>query len=189
MKGLNRITTELAKLHLGSRGTEENEESRVLEHIESRAPISKDSGELAERQESRWDKLADNVARIGGSWPFIATFILFLALWTGLNGYLLGVGAAFDPYPYRFLNLVLSMVAALQAPIIMMSQNRQAEKDRIAASHDYEVNLRSEIEILGMQQKLDALRGEQHDQILAQQALIMRKLEEIASKIQGGKCS
>lgn len=187
MQSLSRITTELAKLHLGSSGTEESEETRVLEHIESRAPISQDSGELAELQESRWDKLADTVARAGGSWPFIAAFILSLALWTGLNGFLLSSSVAFDPYPFIFLNLILSMLAAFQAPIIMMTQNRQAEMDRIAASHDYEVNLRSEIEILGMQQKLDALRGEQHERILAQQTLILQKLEVIAAVMEEGK--
>ena len=76
--------------------------------------------------------------------------------------------SAFDPYPFIFLNLVLSMLAAIQAPIIMMSQNRQAQKDRIAATHDYEVNLRSEIEILGLQEKLDVMRTEQHLELLSQ---------------------
>lgn len=103
-----------------------------------------------------WQKLADRVARVGGSWSFIITFVLALAAWVTLNALL--ATRAFDPYPFIFLNLMLSMVAALQAPIIMMSQNRQAAIDRAAAEHDYVVNLRAELEIMLLHDKLDALR-------------------------------
>ena len=99
-----------------------------------------------------WEKLADDVARVGGSWTFIAGFSLALALWVGAN--LLLAGRAFDPYPFIFLNLVLSTVAALQAPVIMMSQNRQAARDREAAEHDYRVNLRAELEIMRLHDRL-----------------------------------
>ena len=107
-------------------------------------------------ERDRWAKLADRVAMIGGSWSFILTFVIALAAWVMLNALL--ATRAFDPYPFIFLNLVLSMVAALQAPIIMMSQNRQAAIDRAAAEHDYVVNLRAELEIMLLHDKLDALR-------------------------------
>lgn len=117
-------------------------------------------------------RAADAVARFGGSWPFIAIFILCLGLWALVN--LAMAGDAFDPYPFIFLNLLLSMLAAIQAPIIMMSQNRQAERDRLAASHDYEVNLKAEIEIMALHDKLDQMR----DQEL--RSLIERQNEQIA---------
>jgi len=93
-----------------------------------------------------------------------------LIIWIGLNTVLLTrIGTPFDPYPYIFLNLILSMLAALQAPVIMMSQNRHAAKDRIAAGHDYEVNLKAELEILALHQKVDTLREQQWMELLAMQ--------------------
>ena len=100
------------------------------------------------------DRLADRVADVGGSWAFIASFSACLFAWAGLNLYLAGSGRAFDPYPFIFLNLLLSTVAALQAPVIMMSQKRQAIRDRHAAEHDYRVNLRAELEIMRLHDKL-----------------------------------
>lgn len=102
------------------------------------------------------ERLADRVAAVGGSWGFIIAFGLFLAAWAVVNTVIL-VTHAFDPFPYIFLNLMLSMLAALQAPIIMMSQNRQAAKDRLQSRLDYEVNVRAEIEIAGLHQKIDRL--------------------------------
>jgi uncharacterized membrane protein len=101
-------------------------------------------------------RLADKVAAIGGSWRFIIGFALFLTVWAVVNTAVL-VDHAFDPYPYIFLNLLLSMLAALQAPIIMMSQNRQAEKDRLAAALDYEVNVKAETAIAELHEKVDRL--------------------------------
>jgi uncharacterized membrane protein len=105
-----------------------------------------------------WDRLADKVAAIGGSWSFIFGFGAVLALWVGSNLVLAIWHRAFDPYPFIFLNLLLSTLAAIQAPVIMMSQNRQAKKDRQAAEHDYLVNLRAELEIMRLHDKLDRLR-------------------------------
>jgi uncharacterized membrane protein len=105
------------------------------------------------------DRLADRVAAVGGSWGFIIAFGLVLVGWMGLN--LALVTRAFDPYPFIFLNLMLSTLAAIQAPVIMMSQNRQAAKDREAAEHDYLVNLRAELEIMRLHDKLDAVRAEE----------------------------
>ncbi len=105
------------------------------------------------------ERLADRVAAIGGSWGFISTFCLFLVGWSILNTVVLGA-RAFDPFPFIFLNLMLSMLAALQAPIIMMSQNRQAAKDRLEARMDYETNLRAEAQINRLLEEVAAIRAE-----------------------------
>lgn len=104
------------------------------------------------------ERLADKVAAVGGSWGFIIGFGVALAVWMAWNVATRGFGLAFDPYPFIFLNLMLSTLAAIQAPIIMMSQNRAAQRDREAAEHDYIVNLRAELEIMHLHDKMDALR-------------------------------
>ncbi|MEO8455515.1 MAG: DUF1003 domain-containing protein [Sphingomicrobium sp.] len=108
------------------------------------------------RNQSFGDRLSDRVAAVGGSWGFIVAFSIFLIAWTALNTLVLAQ-RAFDPYPFIFLNLMLSMVAALQAPIIMMSQNRQAAKDRLEDRIDYETNAHAASEIDQVQEKLDLL--------------------------------
>lgn len=127
------------------------------------------------------ERVADAIARFGGSWGFIGGFILFLALWVVANVWLLRA-RPFDPYPFIFLNLLLSMLAALQAPVIMMSQNRQAARDRAAAEHDYAVNLKAELEIMALHDKLDQLRVGHLEKILVAQgeqiALLQRLVEE-----------
>jgi len=147
---------------------------RVLESSAARQPIARNPNDTFEARSSFGDRLADAMARIGGSWRFIASFCVFLVLWTAANIFL--AGRAFDPYPFIFLNLVLSMLAAIQAPIIMMSQNRQALHDRIDAAHDYEVNLKAEIEIMALHDKLDQLRNEQL-------AAILTRIEALADDI------
>jgi uncharacterized membrane protein len=138
-------------------------EKTVLVSASEGKTVSRDiTSDLADRQ-TFGQRLADSIARVGGSWSFIVSFILFLAVWALLNVWLLE-SRSFDPYPFVFLNLVLSMVAALQAPIIMMSQNRQAERDRADALHDYEVNLKAEIEIMALHEKMDEMR---HQELLA----------------------
>jgi len=101
-----------------------------------------------------WERIADRMAEIGGSWSFLCGFALALAGWIGLNLALARWSEAFDPYPFIFLNLVLSTLAAVQAPVILMSQNRQADRDRQAAEHDYRVNLRAELEIMRLHDRL-----------------------------------
>jgi len=136
----------------------EPEERNVLRSFEARRPISRDAAEIEEAEAGFGDRLSDRVAAVGGSWAFIVGFGVVLAAWMLLNtGVLAHWHLSFDPYPYIFLNLMLSMLAAIQAPIIMMSQNRQSDKDRVAARHDYEVNLRAELEIMRLHEKLDAL--------------------------------
>ena len=134
------------------------EERGVLEAIVSRQIVSDDAGELADERASFGERLSDQVAAVGGSWGFIIAFAIVLFGWMLLNSEVLTrFDAAFDPYPFIFLNLLLSTLAAIQAPIIMMSQNRASNKDRIAAAHDYEVNLRAEIDIIRLHEKIDLL--------------------------------
>lgn len=146
------------------RGTDalSERERRVLHKMARRRHVTRNPDEVAAETASFGGWLADRVAAVGGSWSFVMGFGLFLLAWTAVNtGILARWHGAFDPYPYVFLNLILSMLAAIQAPIIMMSQNRQAAKDRIAAALDYETNLKAELEIMSLHEKLDQLRLEQ----------------------------
>ncbi|WP_370637870.1 DUF1003 domain-containing protein [Flavobacterium wongokense] len=102
------------------------------------------------------ERVADKVADFGGSWTFIISFLIFIVIWIGVNVFIY-VNKEFDPYPFILLNLILSCVASLQAPIIMMSQNRQEDKDRERAKKDFEINLKSEMEICEINRKLDML--------------------------------
>jgi uncharacterized membrane protein len=124
-----------------------------------RIGVGRDPHALFDARQTFGEKLADRVAAIGGSWGFIMGFGLFLAAWAVLNTVVLGAHA-FDPFPFIFLNLMLSMLAALQAPIIMMSQNRQAAKDRFEARLDYETNTRAELQIESLHEKIDMLTME-----------------------------
>lgn len=134
------------------------EEQRVLQRVASGNLIGLDAEELAAVNASLGDRLADRVAAVGGSWGFIIFFSVVLLAWMLVNSrWAAGLGLTWDEYPYIFLNLMLSTLAALQAPIIMMSQNRQSAKDRITARHDYEVNLRTQLEIVRVHRKLDGL--------------------------------
>jgi uncharacterized membrane protein len=136
---------------------------RFLAGTFRRAPQIRDVNELFEERLTFGERLADRVAAVGGSWSFIVGFSLFLVAWAILNTVVLA-SRAFDPFPFIFLNLMLSMLAALQAPIIMMSQNRQAAKDRLEARLDYETNLRSEAEIASLHDKIDLLLAMAGDQ-------------------------
>ncbi len=145
-------------------------EKLVLKKITDRLHISRNVIKEHEEQYSFGQRLADKVAAFGGSWAFIILFGGILLTWIGFNSLvLIQWNKAFDPYPYILLNLMLSMIAALQAPIIMMSQNRQAVKDRADAEHDYEVNLKAELEIAALHEKIDSLRQEQLEQLLVRQ--------------------
>ncbi len=150
----------------------ENEERHVLDDIAAQKITSRDATGNADENATWWDRLADRVAAVGGSWGFIFTFIAILFGWMLLNtGVLAQWRMQFDPYPYIFLNLMLSMTAALQAPVIMMSQNRASAMDRLAASHDYEVNLRAELEIVRLHHRLD----EMHKDVSALVAVLAQR--------------
>jgi uncharacterized membrane protein len=135
-------------------------ERHVIERVARRIAVSRDVGTSFEESRTFGERLADRIAAFGGSWTFLMLFGAAIAAWVAINTLLLvRTGQQpFDPYPFILLNLFLSLVAAIQAPVIMMSQNRQAAKDRVQAGHDYEVNLKAEIEIMALHEKMDELR-------------------------------
>jgi uncharacterized membrane protein len=144
----------------GGLSTLSERERRVITTIARRQHVTRNLNRAVDADRTFGDRLADRVAGFGGSWAFILIFIGLLISWVALNTLAVGrFGIAFDSYPFIFLNLILSMVAALQAPIILMSQNRQAARDRIAASLDYEVNLKAELEIMALHDLLAAAPG------------------------------
>ena len=127
-------------------------ERAVIARLLRREMSVPDSNKVFDTGLTFGQRLADRVASFGGSWTFILLFFSVMTVWIVLN---VAAGQAFDPYPFILLNLVLSMLAALQAPVIMMSQNRQAAKDRLDAQHDYEINLKAEMEIMTLHTKMD----------------------------------
>jgi uncharacterized membrane protein len=126
-------------------------------------------------------RIADKVAKFGGSWRFIILFTVILAIWIIFNA-TLPQKERFDPYPFILMNLVLSCIAALQAPVIMMSQNRQEEKDRKQSENDYMVNLKAEIGIQTLHQKMDLLIQEQFKELINTQAQQLKLLEQLIEK-------
>lgn len=155
---------------------------QVLESIKKSELISSDTLNDTKTKVSFSEKIADKVADFGGSWTFILSFLGFLLLWIAVN-VILFANKGFDPYPFILLNLILSCVAALQAPIIMMSQNRQEVKDRDRAKNDYMINLKSELEIRILHEKIDHLIMHQQQELLeiqkVQTDLMQTILEEI----------
>jgi uncharacterized membrane protein len=147
----------------------------VIALVAAEAP-SQGHPALGPDDRSFWERLADHVAAIGGSWGFIFGFFVVLVGWMLINGVM--SKSAFDPYPYIFLNLMLSMLAAIQAPVIMMSQNRAATKDREAAEHDYVVNLRSELELMHLHDKLDAVREHELEALIKGQSETIELLRQ-----------
>lgn len=131
------------------------------------------------RQTTFGQRAADATARIGGSWSFVISFGVFLTIWIIVNSFILA-SRAFDPYPYILLNLALSCLAALQAPIIMMAQNRQAARDRAQADQDFRVNLQSEIAVLNLHEKVDHLLHAQWERLVELQQIQIDLIEEIA---------
>ncbi|MEO8365905.1 MAG: DUF1003 domain-containing protein [Pseudoxanthomonas sp.] len=133
------------------------EEREIVERFIANRRVSRNIVQEYERSAGLGERVADKVAQVGGSWAFIITFLACLVAWMAINTFVLARGA-FDPYPYILLNLCLSCVAAIQAPIIMMSQNRQGTIDRLRAQNDYEVNVKAELEIMQVHEKLNDLR-------------------------------
>jgi uncharacterized membrane protein len=156
----------------------------VIDLIATEAPSVVDPG-LKIDERSFGQRLADRVAEVGGSWGFIIGFGLALVLWMGWNQLTRGGALAFDPYPFIFLNLMLSMLAAIQAPVIMMSQNRAAARDRMAAEHDYVVNLRAELEIMHLHDKLDGLRERELVALLKKQNQVLELLKGQVARLSG----
>jgi uncharacterized membrane protein len=160
----------------------ERSHQRVAQHIAARRPITPTLLEAPDAT-SFGQRAADAVARFGGSWTFIILFAIVLCGWVLLNSWLLARNGAtgFDPYPYILLNLFLSMLASIQAPVILMSQNRQGEKDRLDARNDYEINLKAELEIMALHEKMDALKVRQWEELIALQQEQIRMLGSLCA--------
>lgn len=131
---------------------------------------------------TKGQKISDKVAQFGGSWSFIISFFLILIVWIAFNAFA-PLKDHFDPYPFILMNLILSCIAALQAPIIMMSQNRQEEKDRKRGENDYLINLKAELEISALNQKMDLLLEEQIKTLFESQARQLEILKSIEEKL------
>ncbi len=157
-------------------------ERRILAHVLHRERASRDVNAEFELQLTFGERLADRIAVFGGSWGFISVFLAMLVAWIAYN---VERPAGFDPYPFILLNLVLSCLAALQAPVIMMSQNRMAAKDRLDARHDYEVNLKAEMEITQLHAKLDELQQRAWGQLIELQERQLDALQRVEREIAG----
>ncbi len=163
-------------------------EQRVIKHALDRATARFRSGKKLEDDRSFGERLSDRLSTFGGSWTFIIVFVSVLISWILVNGFVLvRTDSSFDPFPFILLNLVLSMLAALQAPVILMSQNRQAARDRLQSTHDYEIDLKAELEILGLHHKLDELIAEKWDGLMAVQQEQVRLLQQLLGAARGGK--
>lgn len=160
----------------------------VAKHIAEKRPVARSQMDLDD-DATFGQSAADAVARFGGSWTFIGLFVLVLVGWVTLNAYLLVRQGhkPFDPFPFILLNLFLSMLAAIQAPVILMSQNRQGEKDRLTAQNDYEVNLKAELEIMALHEKMDAFKLQlvelQHEQLRVLNQLCIKHDVEPSVKV------
>ena len=157
-------------------------EKAVVDSLKEQELLSRNINPEFERELTVGQRLADRVAAFGGSWRFIMLFGAILLVWILINSIML-LQRPFDPYPFILLNLVLSCIAAMQAPIIMMSQNRQESKDRLRAEHDYQVNLKAEIEIRQLHIKLDQLINHSWQRLLDIQRVQMDIMEDISRKM------
>ena len=156
-------------------------EEEVLRSIRDHEVLTKNVDAEFEHSWSFGERLADRIATFGGSWAFLICFGAFLALWIVINSVVLVVRPP-DPYPFILLNLLLSCLAAIQAPIIMMSQNRQEAKDRLRSRNDYQVNLKAELEIRHLDEKIDHLLSHQWDRLAQIQEIQLDLLSEIGKK-------
>ena len=157
-------------------------EKQVVDRLKSNKFISDNVEPEIESDTTFGERLSDHIASFGGSWKFITSFLTLMFIWMALN-ILLYHEKGFDPYPFILLNLVLSCLAALQAPIIMMSQNRQNDKDRIRSEHDYQVNLAAELQIRLLHDKIDHMMLNQHRQIVEIQQIQIELMQEMEEKI------
>lgn len=156
-------------------------EQDVVKSLQEQELLSKNINSQFDRTLSIGDRIADKVAEFGGSWKFIITFGIIIFVWITFNSLEL-LFRPFDPFPFILLNLVLSCLAAMQAPVIMMSQNRQEAKDRVRGEHDYKVNLKAELEIRHINEKIDHLLIHQWQKLMDVQQIQMEMMEEILRK-------
>jgi uncharacterized membrane protein len=156
-------------------------EKTVLQSLNSTEILTTNLDAFSDKNLSRWERVADQLAEFGGSWAFIVLFLLLIAIWVVLNSVFL-IEHRFDPYPFIFLNLLLSCIAAIQAPIIMMSQNRQAARDQQKALQDYQVNLKAELEIRELHHKIDNLLIYHWQRLLEIQKVQTELMNELQQK-------
>lgn len=156
-------------------------EKDVLESIKNEELVSTNVDKQFDAKLTFGQRLSDKIAEFGGSWRFIIIFLAIIFIWMFINVYLL-VSKPFDPFPFILLNLVLSCIASIQAPVIMMSQNRQETKDRLRGEYDYKINLKAELEIRQLHQKLDHLLMHQWERLLEIQEIQLELMNEIRDK-------
>jgi uncharacterized membrane protein len=159
-------------------------EREVLNSLREHEVLAKNVDAEFDQVRTPGEKLADRIATFGGSWRFLIMFGVFLMLWIAMNSLVL-LWHPVDPYPFILLNLVLSCLAAVQAPVIMMSQNRQEAKDRIRSQHDYQVNLKAELEIRNLHEKMDHLLSHQWERLAQIQEIQLELLSEIGRRRSG----
>jgi uncharacterized membrane protein len=156
-------------------------EKQVVKSLEEQGLLSENVNIVFDRRLTLGERLADRLADYAGSWRFISIFFAVLILWIAINSVVL-IWKPFDPYPFILLNLLLSCLAAIQAPVIIMSQNRQETKDRLRAENDYRVNLKAEVEIRHLHEKMDHLLINQWQRLLEIQEVQTELMEEVARK-------
>jgi uncharacterized membrane protein len=154
----------------------------VMEAIRNNSVLSENIEEVIEGKLTIAQKLADKIATFGGSWTFIIIFFVFILAWMGINIWIL-VTKSFDPFPFILLNLILSCLAAIQAPIIMMSQNRKEQKDRLRGENDYKINLKAELEIKLLSEKIDHMIVHQNKKLLEIQEIQTDYLEDLMNEL------
>jgi uncharacterized membrane protein len=182
LQDLNRYRREYIEGNLAAEQQEVTVLQReVLDSIKENELLSKNINDEFQGQLSFGDRLADQVAAFGGSWKFIIIFGVILFVWIFINSLVFFIQKPFDPYPYILLNLVLSCVAAMQAPVIMMSQNRQEAKDRLRSEQDFRTNLKAELEIRNLNAKIDELITHQWQRLLEIQQIQLDMMEENSS--------
>ncbi len=159
----------------------------VMDAIKTNSILTENIQDEIEATLTLGEKIADRVAAFGGSWTFIITFFSFILIWMTINIWFLAT-KPFDPYPFILLNLILSCLAAIQAPIIMMSQNRQEQKDRQRGEHDYKINLKAELEIKLLSEKIDHLLVHQNKKLLEIQEVQIDYLEDLMKEIKKTQC-
>ena len=159
-------------------------DQEVIESLQQHEVLTENIEKQFERKLTFGEHLSDKIAEFGGSWKFIITFGGVIVVWVVLNAVLL-LDRGFDPYPFILLNLILSCLAALQAPVIMMSQNRAEARDRLRAENDYKVNLKAELEIRHLHEKIDHLLRKQYNRLFEIQQIQIELLEEIGRKSKG----
>lgn len=159
-------------------------DQEVVDSLQQHEILSENIGDEFDRELTFGERLSDRIAAFGGSWTFIMSFGVVLFIWLLVNTVVLAT-RAFDPYPFILMNLILSCIAALQAPVIMMSQNRSEARDRARAENDYKVNLKAELEIRHLHEKIDHLLRKQYNRLFEIQQIQIELLEELGAKRRG----